>query len=826
MSNGQATCTIDVQVTNAAGQVNPSCAANPAAFTNAAANIGGLANLSNSVAPSCVTVTTAAPGIAKLFTPSTIAIGTTSTITFTLTNTNTLALTGASFGDTLTNLAVNAAGNASGTCVGAGGNSIAAGQTALAFAGLTIPATGSCTVTVVVVSNVGGTHPNTTSGVSSAEAGTGPVSNTANLTVTATAPTIAKGFAPATIGSGGVSNMTITINNPNAGPITVASVTDTFPAAPGAGLVRSGSGNPLTSCAGGVVTSNSGSVTLTGGVVPANGSCTVSIDVTAATTGSYVNTIAAGALSTNAGSNVAPASSTLNVTPVANVSVSKAGPATVLWGSAISYTLVVANAGPDAANGTIFNDNVPATIGGVTALCGSPTGGAACGAVTVTGNNVSSTVAALPAGGSVTFTIQGTAPQSGMLSNAATALVPAGILDPDDPGRTGAGNNSSATIVTTVLAPDLQLTKSSASTFTVGGSASFTLIANNISGTAPSSGTITVVDVLPAGLSYVAAGSGGAGWICGSAGQVVTCSSNTPLPTGATSTAITLNVTIASNATPGITNTATVSGGNEPPVNSGNNSATLMVPVANMAVNTFLTDGAQTGLPGTSVLYTHLFNAGVAGSVSFSNSHVAVPAIAGWGVQVYRDTNCNGMLEGAEGAAEIAGSVAVNPGDQVCIIVKSNIPAAAPYNAQDNITVTATFTPSVGANIVYTRQDVTTVGAVGGAGLVLTKTVRNVTQSGAAGTSNTALPGEVLEYLITYTNNASTAVSTIVISDNTPAFTNFSLATCGAPLPAAISACAVTTQPAMGTAGNVQWTLTGSLNASQSGTVLFRVIVQ
>ena len=140
--------------------------------------------------------------------------------------------------------------------------------------------------------------------------------------------------------------------------------------------------------------------------------------------------------------------------------------------------------------------------------------------------------------------------------------------------------------------------------------------------------------------------------------------------------------------------------------------------------------------------------------------------------------------------------------------------------------MTATFTPSVGANLVYTRQDVTTVGAVGGAGLVLTKTVRNVTKSGVAGTSNTALPGEVLEYLITYTNNASTAVSTIVISDNTPAFTNFARATCGAPLPAAISACAVTTQPAMGTAGNVQWTLTGSLNASQSGTVLFRVIVQ
>ena len=40
----------------------------------------------------------------------------------------------------------------------------------------------------------------------------------------------ATAFAPATIASGGVSTLTITIGNPNAGPITVTSVTDTFPA--------------------------------------------------------------------------------------------------------------------------------------------------------------------------------------------------------------------------------------------------------------------------------------------------------------------------------------------------------------------------------------------------------------------------------------------------------------------------------------------------------------------------------------------------------------------------------------------------------------------
>jgi uncharacterized repeat protein (TIGR01451 family) len=269
-----------------------------------------------------------------------------------------------------------------------------------------------------------------------------------------------------------------------------------------------------------------------------------------------------------------------------------------------------------------------------------------------------------------------------------------------------------------------------------------------------------------------------------------------------------------------------VSGGSELAVNAGNNSATLTVPVSGMAVNTFLTDGALTGLPGTSVLYTHTFNAGMAGSVTFGSTNIALPVVAGWGVQIYRDSNCNGMLDGAEGSSELTGSVAVNPGDQVCIIVKSNIPASAPYNAQDVISVSATFTPAVGANIIYIRQDVTTVGAVGGAGLVLAKSVRNVTQGGVAGTSNTARPGDVLEYVIAYSNSSSTAVSMIVISDNTPAFTNFSVASCGVPLPAAITACAVTTQPVVGGAGNIQWTLTGALNAGQSGSVVFRAVVQ
>ena len=184
------------------------------------------------------------------------------------------------------------------------------------------------------------------------------------------------------------------------------------------------------------------------------------------------------------------------------------------------------------------------------------------------------------------------------------------------------------------------------------------------------------------------------------------------------------------------------------------------------------------------------------------------------------------MLDVAEGTTALTGSIAVSPGDQVCLVITSNIPAAAPYNAQDIIVVTATFTPTTGPNVLYARQDVTTVGAAGGSGLTLMKSVRNVTQGSAAGTSNSARPGDILEYIITYTNTASTTVMMVVISDNTPAFTSFNLASCGLPLPAALTGCAVTVQPAVGVGGNIQWTLTGLLNAGQSGNVIFRATVQ
>jgi len=118
-------------------------------------------------------------------------------------------------------------------------------------------------------------------------------------------------------------------------------------------------------------------------------------------------------------------------------------------------------------------------------------------------------------------------------------------------------------------------------------------------------------------------------------------------------------------------------------------------------------------------------------------------------------------------------------------------------------------------NATYTVKDLTTVGTPTTAGLRLEKAVDKAT----------ALPGANLTYTLTFTNDSSGVISNIVINDATPAYTVFVSTACGAPLPLSLTACSVTA-PAAGQTGNIQWTFTGTLNPSQTGTVTFVVKIQ
>jgi uncharacterized repeat protein (TIGR01451 family) len=233
------------------------------------------------------------------------------------------------------------------------------------------------------------------------------------------------------------------------------------------------------------------------------------------------------------------------------------------------------------------------------------------------------------------------------------------------------------------------------------------------------------------------------------------------------------------------------------------------VDFADVAQSALYTDGAQQTQPGTTVTYAHQFFAGTEGVVSFSLSSVASPNTLLWSEVLYRDTDCDGILEAGEPI--ISGNYTVSANSTICLIVKQFVPANATQGAFNVVTVSSSFiydvlVPTV--TEVLSRTDTTTVGVGGTSTLSLHKAVDKAT----------ALPGETITYTITYSNNGTEAISNIVINDSVPAFTENPIATCVMPLPANLTLCTPTIN-----APQIQWNMTGILAPSQQGQVRFSV---
>ena len=558
----------------------------------------------------------------------------------------------------------------------------------------------------------------------------------------------------------------------------------------------------------GAITVGHISIQAAGYTIPASGSCTVIVNVTASSAGVKANT--SSALTTTQGTTTAAASDTLNVYTPPTVTKTFT-PASIASGGTSSMVIVVTSpaANPGNLTGVSIDDIYTGT------LVNNAAGSVSCsgaGSATLTGGANAGTAVGFSGGTIVpggTCTITQSVSATTTNTNTTTA-----------PAATGPVADAMLTVTVGGAAPDLTLTKTHSGSFVAGGTYAYTLTVHNTLGTAPTSATITVTDTLPAGLTYVAAGSGGTGWSCSASGQVVTCTTASIINAGASGNPLTINVLAGAAAQPSVTNNAAVSGGGEPGGNSGNNSATDPTSVG--GVSSLRTDGTQTVMAGGSVIYTHQFFAGSAGAVSFSTASIPNPAMSGWSNLLYRDFNCNGVMDGSDGAAVLSGAVAVVAGDQVCILVKEFVPAGAPTGAQDQITVTAAFVPAAGASSNYTRTDLTTVGA---SGMTASKEVRNVSSGGVFGTNNAALPGQTLEYRITFTNTGTATLSTVIVNDATPVYTTYLGGSAGCPGLITRTTCSVTSEPANAVAGSIQWSMSGSLAAGASATVGFQVKV-
>ena len=250
---------------------------------------------------------------------------------------------------------------------------------------------------------------------------------------------------------------------------------------------------------------------------------------------------------------------------------------------------------------------------------------------------------------------------------------------------------------------------------------------------------------------------------------------------------------------------------------------------------TFAPNNSGVLAPGTSTDYAHQLISNAAGSVDLSPSVVVAPSSSGWSETIYQDLNCNGVLDASDPL--VSGPVNLEAGDTWCVLVRVFAPADAAVGTQHSLTLTANFdfNGTFTGSVPIARLDTTQV--VDGSGtLQLTKRVINVGTSaandgGIEQTSNAANPGDQLSYIIYFRNTGVTPINTVRIYDQTPEYTALDQAVaCPATLPDSLIACTVN-NPAgaangVGYEGEIEWQLDGELAPGASGSVEYRILVQ
>lgn len=437
------------------------------------------------------------PTIQKSFATGTVNPGGSTRLTISLGNANAQPLTLASpLVDTLpANVTVAAVPNVGGSCTPASINASALGGSVGYAAGATIPP-GGCTIQVDVTSATpGGPWVNTIgAGALVTDGGSNGAAAVASLFVNPLQPpSVSKAFAPTQIGAGGTARLTISLGNGNAAPATLtADLVDTLPAnlriATPPGLVL----GPGCSAAHVVATANGTTVTYqVGGVIPANGGCTIAVDVTSTVVGTYTNTIAVGALQTTVGNSNVAASSALQV--LALPSVAKAFvPATVLAGASSTLTITLANANAGAVTLTAaMIDTLPAGL----VVATPATVGGSCASASVVASAGGSTItfqsgATVPAGG-CTIVVPVTGTTAGVFTN----TIPAGALT-----TTGGANPGPGTAALTVLGPPTVAKSFAPAAVLLGARSTLTISLGNPNAVAAVL-TADLADSLPAGLA-------------------------------------------------------------------------------------------------------------------------------------------------------------------------------------------------------------------------------------------------------------------------------------------------------------------------------------
>ncbi len=345
----------------------------------------------------------------------------------------------------------------------------------------------------------------------------------------------------------------ITVNNTPVGSITsgTTNVSDTLPA----GYTISSITASGWSCGGSVGT---GTLSCTSTAVISGGSSFpviqmfVSIPINAGTPVSNTAKTWGGGDLNHVSSGTAASGSDNNVPVIllANLSITKAHVGTNFsqGQQGAQYTIVVSNGGGGAtgASAVTVMDTLPTGL----TVAGTSSAGWSCTGTTTASCSYTPSI---PAGGTATLTLNvNVATTAGTpLSNAATVSCTCTQSSPNN-------NTSNTDMVTVTQLADLIVSKThSPSSFTVNDqNDTFSVLVTN-QGFAATTGTVTVTDMLPAGLTFN--GTSTAGWMCNANGSnPVICSTTNTIASGGGNTTLVLKVNVASSTNPTLTNNVSV----------------------------------------------------------------------------------------------------------------------------------------------------------------------------------------------------------------------------------------------------------------------------
>ncbi len=790
------TITVTGTATTVGSVTNTATITPPGGFTDT--------NLADNTSSQPTTITPAADlAIAKTGT-ATVAQGGAVSYTITVTNLGPSNVTGAQIVDTVpaaitgvtwtcTSAGTAACGTASGS-----GNAISLLGNVNAGAGnsLTINVSGTA-ATVGAVTNTATVAP--PAGVTDPVTGNNSASQPTTITPSADLAITKTGTA--TVAQGGAVTYSIVVTNNGPSNATGATIADTVPAGI-TGVSWSCASAGTASC--GTASGSGSAISLLGNINAGVGSSlTITVSGTATTVGSFTNTATvtppAGTTDPTPGNN--SASQPTTITPAADLAIVKSGPATVVQGSSLSYTLTVTNLGPSNVSGAQIADTVPAAITGVTWTCASA-GAAACVTVSGSGNaisvlgNINS-----GAGNSITITVNGTPSTVGAITNTATVAPPAGTTDPVS------GNNTSAVNTTITSAADLAITKSGPATVVQGNAVNYTITVTNLG---PSNVTgAQIADTVPANLTgvtwtCVAAGTAGCGTASGS-GNAISLLGDLNAGAG---NSLTISVTGTATTVGAITNTATVAppAGTTDPV-AGNNSSPVDTTITPSADLVIAKTGTATVAQGGTVTYSIVVTNNGPSNVTGASIADTVPAnLTGvsWTCASAGTATC-GTASGAGNAISLLGNINAGAGNSVTITVTGTATTNGSFTNTATVAAPAgTTDPVLGNNSASQPTTITP-----SADLAIAKT----------GTA-TAAQGQPITYSIVVTNNGPSNVTGAQIADTVPAgitavswtCASAGTATCGTASGAG-NAISLLANIAAGAGNNVTISVTGTATA-------------